>query len=69
MEHYKKLFSNLQEKEPAVGSYIHLCVILKGSNESKRMISKLFDSLIPKNDFLKSEKIELIDYLCKVALK
>lgn len=59
----EKLFLLSQEKNPELGDYLHLCKAVRSSGASRQEITILFEKFIPKEDFLKSEKIELIEYL------
>ena len=63
MKSYIKIFKNEQEKHPELGSYIILCSIIRGSKLERIDIRKLFNKLVPKDEYDTSEKFELIDYL------
>lgn len=47
--------------------YISLCYILEGSGEESADIYEIFDEYIPKEDFLPSEREEMIHYLIEIS--
>ncbi len=66
----KKFKEALQESikdKPEWGTYIHFCIILSESGVKKTEITKLFNKFMPKDEYDRSEKGELIDYLIKIA--
>lgn len=65
----EELFRNSQEIHPEWGSYIHLCVIINGTGASITEVTKLFNKLMPEDEYDKPEKGELIDYLVKIAIE
>lgn len=62
-----KAFDDSIVRNPEWGTYIHLCTAIKGSNMSETSIKKLFNSLMPLDEYLKEEKKELTDYLLKLS--
>lgn len=69
MEYFKKAFTNSQEIHPEWGAYIHLCTIIYGTGASRQEVLKIFNKLMPEDEYDKPEKGELIDYLCLQASK
>ena len=49
------------------GSYIHLSYAVIGQNFSRKVITKAFNSLIPKDEFGISERKGLVDYLVSIS--
>ncbi len=66
----KKFKEALQESlkdEPGWGTYIHFCRVLSESGVKRTEITRLFNKFMPKEEYDKEEKRELIDYLVKIA--
>lgn len=63
----EQFFKNSQELHPEWGAYIHLCVIINGTEASRPEISKLFDKLMPEDEYDKEERGGLIDYLFEIS--
>lgn len=64
---FKAALEREQERNPNVGMYIHLCHILQESGCKRPEILKIFNKYMPKDEYLKSERKELIDYLVKIS--
>ena len=52
---------------PGEPRYISLCYILEGSGEKAREIYEIFDEYMTKDDFLPSEREEMVLYLVDIA--
>ena len=59
----KQYFLERNELHPELGAYINLCYTIHYSGASRRDILKAFNELIPKEEYDKEEKKELVDYL------
>lgn len=56
-----------KDKQPGWGTYIHFCKVLQESGCKRAEILKLFNKYMPEDEYDKSEKTELIDYLVKIS--
>jgi hypothetical protein len=67
----KKKFKDFLDEsivdKPEWGTYIHFCRVLGESQSSRSEITKLFNKYMPEDEYDKPEKVELIDYLYKIA--
>ncbi len=63
----KEWFTEQNNKHPELGAYINLCYTIHHSGADKKELTKAFNELIPKDEYDKEEKKELIDYLVKKA--
>lgn len=63
MQKIKKDFEELKSKLPDWGDYVILLTVVKGKKYSKTILEKSFNSLVSKEQYDKSEKIDYIDYL------
>lgn len=59
----KDFFIERENEYPELGSYINLCYTIHYSGANRQEITKAFNELIPKDEYDKGEKKELIDYL------
>lgn len=59
----KDWFLERNKEHPELGAYINLCYTIHHSGASRQELTKAFNELIPKDEYDKSEKKELIDYL------
>ena len=64
---FKQALDREIDRNPDVGMYIHLCHILQESGETRGGILKIWNKYMPKDEFLASEKSEMVDYLVKIA--
>lgn len=64
---FKQALDRELEKNPNVGMYIHLCHILQESDSTRAECLKIFNKYMPKEDFLKGERGEMVDYLFKIS--
>ncbi len=63
----KDWFKERNDAHPELGAYINMCYTLHHSGAGRREITKAFNECIPKEEYDKEEKRELIDYLLKKA--
>lgn len=69
MEALKNLVKLGQEVHPELGTYIHLCRAVRGTGTKRAQLFKLFNQLMPEEEYDKSEKVELVDYLEKQSIQ
>lgn len=60
-------FRKIQEEQPALGDYPSLAMAIRGTGINDRMIKRLYDSLISKDEYLKSEREYNIEHLIILA--
>lgn len=63
MRNIKARFKKEEAKYPFHGSFIHLVKAVRGQCFSRQSLLKAFNNLIPKEEYNRSEKKELIDFL------
>lgn len=63
MKYLINLVELSRETQPLWGTYIHICRSVRGSGASRQEILNLFNKLMGEDEYDKSEKKELIDYL------
>lgn len=56
-------YKKIQARNPNLGDYLCLARTVKGRKFSRKNLVKAFNELVSKDDYLKSERIELVDYL------
>jgi hypothetical protein len=54
-------------EQPELGTYIHFCRVLGESFCERDEIENLFDRYMPKDEYDKPERTELVDYLFKIS--
>lgn len=54
---------------PELGTYIHICRSIRNSGLTRRQILKFFNEFMGDEEYDKSEKGELIDYLVLQSTK
>lgn len=64
---FKMALSEEMDRHPEWGTYIAMCNVLTESGCSKTEIEKIFDTCMPKDEYMKSERKELVSYLIKIA--
>lgn len=69
MKSLKHNFEKEAFNNPTAGAYINLYHGVLGRNFSKQRIVLQFDLLIPKDDYVPEERMELIDYLVRATSK
>jgi hypothetical protein len=67
MKSVERLFNKLQKDNPRLASFPCLALSIRGKKYPKRTITKWFDILVEKKDYLRSEKEQLINYLFKLT--
>lgn len=63
MKSIERNFKRIQKDNPLWGSYIVLAETVHGCNYSHDRISRWFNILVDKNEYLQSEKRGLVEYL------
>jgi len=63
MRSIKARFKKEEKKYPFHGAYIHLIKAVRNQKFSRKRISKSFNELMPKEEYNKNEKKELVDFL------
>ena len=58
-------FNERNKEFPKRGKYINLCFTVHHSGARRKEITEAFNKLIPKEEYDKEEKQELINYLVK----
>ena len=56
-------YKKIQVRNPNLGDYLCLARAIKGKKFSRKSLVKSFTELVSKDDYLKSERKELVDYL------
>lgn len=64
---FKQALERSQKDNPSWGMYIHICNVLQESGCKRAEILKLFNKYMPKDEYDKPEKGELIDYLVLIS--
>jgi len=66
MKNIKEKFNQIQKDNPMWSSYICFCRTIDSKYLMSRDIKKLFNKLVDKSDYLRSEKDAVLEYLCKM---
>lgn len=64
---FEEAFEKSKKEKPGLGTYLHLCNVLGESGASMNEVTKHFDDTMGRDEYLKSERRELLDYLFKIA--
>lgn len=64
---FKQALDRSIAKEPDTAMFIHLYNVLQESGASRTEITKYFNKYMPKDDFDKDERKELIDNLVRIS--
>lgn len=64
---FKMALGEEMNRHPEWGIYIAMCNVLTESGCSETEIAKIFDTCMPKEEYMKSERKELLSYLVKIA--
>jgi len=64
---FYEAFEKAKQKEPDVGTYILMCKVLQESGANYREIKKYFEKVMPKDEYDKHEKEELLAYLVTIS--
>ena len=67
MRSIERRFKNIQKKNPNLGDYCCLARAVKYQKFSKNIIAQWFNKLMPKDDYLNSEKRSLISQLISLS--
>ena len=67
MNSYFKLIEISKELHPNWGMYVNICNVVKQSKLPRRDLLKIFNKVMPKEEFEMDERRELIDYLETLA--
>ena len=67
MKSIQRAFEVILEQNPSVSTYIAFSRAITGKKFTKPMISRWFSKLVDKDDYARSEKRALIDYLCELS--
>lgn len=67
---FEEMMDDSIKKEPLWGTYLHLCSCIQESGMEREEIESWFKKyMVVKEDYDRSEKNELIDYLLKISLE
>lgn len=67
MNSYCKLIIFSQEKNPELGMYVHICKVINKSKLPRKDLLKVFNKMMKQDEYDRSERIELINYLETIA--
>lgn len=67
MNSYFKLIEISKELHPSWGMYVNICNVVKQSKLERSSLLKIFNKVMPKEEFEMDERGELIDYLEVIA--
>jgi hypothetical protein len=67
MKSLKRVFNRIRSENPYWSDYTCFAEAVCGRKFSKKTIIRNFNSLVDKEDYAKSEKKEVIDYLVKIS--
>lgn len=67
MKSLERRFKKIQKADPNLGDYIVFARAIKGQRFNKMIVTRWFNKLIPKDDYLMSEKKDLIKHLMSVT--
>lgn len=67
MRSIKARYQNIQDKNINLGEYICLAKAVMYKKFSRKSILKSFNEIMPKEDYLKSERKELVNHLESLA--
>ncbi len=56
-------FNKIQNRQPALGTFSVLAEAVSGSGFTQDSIARMFTKLVPKDEYVKSERRGLIQYL------
>src|ERR1035437_8395856 len=66
MKSLKRVFDKVQKENPGWGAYIVFANTVRGRNFSHDRIARMFNLLVDRSEYLKSEKIGLLKYLYSI---
>lgn len=67
MKNARRLILLSVSLQPSWSTYIHICQAVRGSWLKRRNVLQLFNEFMGEEEYDKSEKRELIDYLEKIT--
>ena len=67
MRSIRRRFEELKRKNVDAGDYLNLVRAVKSQNFSKDMISRWFNKLIGKDEYVSKDKRRLIEHLVKLS--
>jgi hypothetical protein len=67
MKSLKRVFNKIRSENPYWSDYICFAEAVRGRNFSRKTIIRNFNSLVDKEDYVKSEKKEIIDFLVELS--
>ena len=67
MRSIERRFSNLQQKQPLVSSFMNFSGAIKGQGFSTGMIHRWFNKLVDKDDYEKKDKRAILKHLVSVS--
>jgi hypothetical protein len=67
MKSVKKVFNRIRSENPYWSNYICFAEAVRGRKFSRKTIIRNFNSLVDKEDYAKSEKKEIIDFLVELS--
>jgi hypothetical protein len=67
MRSVKRVFNRIRSKNPYWSDYICFAEAVRGRRFSRKTIIRNFNSLVDKEDYAKSEKKEIIDFLAELS--
>jgi hypothetical protein len=67
MRSLRRVFNKIRSENPYWSDYICFAEAVRGRNFSRKTIIRNFNSLVDKEDYIKSEKKEIIDFLVELS--
>jgi hypothetical protein len=67
MRSIKRIFSKIRSENPYWSDYICFAETVRGRKFSRKTIIRNFNSLVDKEDYARSEKKEIIDFLAELS--
>jgi hypothetical protein len=67
MKSVKKVFNRISSENPYWSDYICFAEAVRGRKFSRKTIIRNFNSLVDKEEYAKSEKKEIIDFLVELS--
>lgn len=60
-------FTKVQNKNPNLGSLLVLALAVKNQNFTQTSISRDFTKLVPSDEYVKTDRIDLIKFLTEIS--
>jgi hypothetical protein len=67
MKSVRRVFNRIRSENPYWSDYICFAEAVRGRRFSRKTIIRNFNSLVDKEDYAKSEKKEIIDFLVELS--